>query len=122
MVGEMSPIVRSNSQLYSKVTRVGRWHRGGLLFARVEFKGQPIDIPVSSGVDPEPLFHAIKTDGWCRVWLTIVSLRLEDGSLERRPRACRITRVEPFDALTGAEFLDAARPLFDVPAGSERDE
>lgn len=114
----MTGIIRNNSQTYSKVTRVGRWRDGGLLFARIEFKGQPIDIPVSSGVDPAPLFHAIQNDGWVRAWLTVVSLRLVDGTLERRPRACRITRVERFDALTGAEFLAEARPLFDVPTGA----
>jgi hypothetical protein len=113
---EPRDVIRGGSQTYSKILRVGRTREGdSRVRARVEFKGQYIDLALGDDLDAGSIFRALQRDSWCRLWLDVAWERLADGSLRIVPRSTRIVRAEPFDPISGKEFLDTAQPLFNVP-------
>jgi len=113
-------ITISPSQTYTKILRVGRAHEGDRVTrVRLELKGQVRDIPLRTGVDGTAIFDALRTGGWCRVWLDLAWDRTKDGVSKLKEGRSSIVRAEPFLPLNGRDFLHAARPLFDVPPDAD---
>lgn len=112
-------VVRGSSQTYSKVLRVGRAREGDSSpQARIEFKGKLCEIPFAADLEAGPIFRALQTGGWCRLWLDAVWTRERDGALKLQERSSRIVRAATFEPLSGKDMLEQASPLFDVPPGA----
>lgn len=117
---EKRRVVRGGSQTYSKVLRIGRARAGDPApRARVEFKGRVYEFSVMSETDTDSLYEAVRRGTWCRIWLDVAWEQLEDGSMRIVERLTTITKAAPFDPVTGREFLQGARPLFDLPGDAE---
>lgn len=110
------PLVKGATQAYSKIFRVGRMsNEDKTIKARIELKGKPHDIPIAAELDAGPIYVAAHKGTWMRLWIDMVWERQLDGALKLLDQRSKITKVAQYHPITGKEFLDSAKAIFDVP-------
>lgn len=114
---EAAYMVRGTSGGYSKVYRFGRKNDNDKQDrVRIDFEGRTVDMPVAEGMSRRPLLDALDSSGWIEFEINAVWQRTPGEDLVLRESHCVMTHAEPFEPVSGTEFLERGRQAFEIPA------
>lgn len=105
------PAFRGTTVVYSEVYKVGRSsERARHVTARIDIDGETQEIPLQRGVDND-FFDAAKSRGVHAVFLDAVWMRTADGQLVLDQRRSRLTKVERWQPISGADFMQQVQQI-----------